>query len=499
MAVDENFGRLAVDLGLEDRVLSGTVLADKSISEKSAVATGIVDRMLEKNWRLAVELRFGKGRPARILYDGKDFDARLAEAIQPKDFSEKPQYDTGIALLAENGKTAVIRAVAMKEGMPARFAYELLVKAGLSEDALIEDVVLLGKRVQQESPQDAYELFQRANANGAIVALYECLAKDFRIENVKLLIEIAKLYFHWDEKSERLQSVVLNALEYPEKAAECAKLLYDTVKDERISLPKDKIKTLRYLTAKNLGLHDLMKYTDDDLKLVWAQEHWTALPDEAYGIFVGNGYEGREVIPCVRRVLSKKKDYIPRNITQEHLKKALSGLPEKDYDLRVCVARAVGDKVELARVGRIFAGLVGKERRAYALLFESGAKENDADVNALRLSLIEESLKEAHGGRNASVDFGWIHPRDNKGYEQAYTILIQDGGAKHAYLIAAERHDAQKIEEARKAILSMNTPLESLLFFHQREDADGVDKAAIQVAEEYGITADLVHSLMAER
>ena len=127
--LDQNFGKLAVDLGLEEKVLANGILPERSVPERSDVVTGMVHHLLKNgDWRKAIGLRFGE---ARHLYDPTkgNFHSDILQAIKPEDFNVKENgfSDEGgwIGNLLQHGEREIVQDLAKNFEIPVAIVGEV--------------------------------------------------------------------------------------------------------------------------------------------------------------------------------------------------------------------------------------------------------------------------------------------------------------------------------------------------------------------------------------
>jgi metal-responsive CopG/Arc/MetJ family transcriptional regulator len=526
--INLNIGKLAVDLHLEDRVLANGVLSKKGLHERSAIVTGIIHHLLERNeWRRALQLRF-KENTTRLLYDRneEEFNAKLLQSIHAKDFRVSKdgtecgylERDEDLDILVQKAGQGFVRNMLAREDLPMPVLEYLINQARdtLGEQEWKESLSALGKRVQKEYPLKAYAIFRRAEDKEAIRELYEQFEKKFKLEDIEFLITMAG---HNDDRDTRLKGIVTKAIPLlGRKKSDKQKLglmLYRVVKDRGLVLSAQDTEQLEKLAVKGISRYDLESTADrykpnsyQNLKLQWAKTHWESEPIEAYKIFMGSEYDGKEVVPCAQKAFStmnpEKGEYKgdKTTIKKEHLEVIFKRMPETDYRSRELVARILEYKDEFLRLGKIHAKSHEKDCQinAYRLLTAGGMGFDDPLVDKIRRELIATEFEKARKESYGWPSFFWLDRNDHLGYEQAYDVYLNGIGniswLSRAYELAAGKGDIKRVEQARKEILGKTNLTDSIRFFKEAGDRIGYDVALDALAKRYEVPAAEVQTLL---
>src|SRR3989338_4614808 len=85
---DENYGRVAVRLRKDSALLANGILPERTIQERSAVVTGIIETLAEQGeWKTTLNMLKGD---SRLLYDGsagrkEKLETLLAKGVKTRD------------------------------------------------------------------------------------------------------------------------------------------------------------------------------------------------------------------------------------------------------------------------------------------------------------------------------------------------------------------------------------------------------------------------------
>jgi len=506
--LNENFGKLAVDLSLEEKVMANGVLPGRTVPERSEVVTSMVHHLLNTGkWRKAVKLRFGEGRH---LYDQTkgDFHSDLVKSVKPEDFEHAERFDgdCDIEFLLKHGQKPIVRDLAMREDLPPAVS-EYLIRHAFDVEELSEKYNELGERIQKENPRHAFRLFSYANNKPAIERLYSQIIEDFKLEYLELASEMIRgaerIRGHGgSETSEKLKSLVGKALPLTEKEGKCGKQLYEILAREGFfgELSKKDMARLENLAVREMSLGDAGKRPF--LELLWAQTNWEKNPVEAYKIFVDKQYKGKEVVQCAEKAFNamfiSKESALSSDkvlIQIDHLQHIFEKTPETDLNARESLAVLLSDKKELLRIGKIYAKSKDEHnlKKAYDLLVENGGNAEEAFTDDLRARLIEDTLSRAD--RQYGPFFSWLNHNDRRGFEQIYVALLPKW-AGEAYRYAVNWKDEQRVARARDIILEKNPANWAIMFFMERKDKHGYERSLSALTKEYNVPAEQIVQLV---
>jgi metal-responsive CopG/Arc/MetJ family transcriptional regulator len=509
--LDVNFGKLAVDLSLEEKVMANGVLPGRTVPERSEVVTSMVHHLLNTGkWRKAVKLRFGEGRH---LYDQTkgDFNSDLLNAVKPEDFDvdkdghRSDREDASIEILLEHGQKAVVRDLAVREDLPAAVS-EYLIYRAFDEPEFLQKLSALGERIQKKDPDHAYFLFLRAKNKPAIDRLYKQIIENFKLDNLKLVSEIIAGNYQGKERAKEFLSLVEKAIPLAEqdKNHVAGGKLYDLAANEGLFVGLSDKDIMR---LGKLAVHDMGEWNLRDrplLKLLWAQTNWETNPVDAYKIFVEyHEYTGKEVVQCAEKAFnqmfisnvkstSREKVIINTNHLQEILRKT----PETELNSREQLALLLSDRQEFLRLGKIYAksNEESKLRKAYDLLNNAKIIPDAKIMDDVRAKLIQKGIKCAEE-RDSMPYFSWLEHNDKPGFEQVYEAFLTKW-AGEAYEFAANWKDEQRVARARDIILERNPANRAIMFFRDNKDKLGYDRALEALTKEYNVPAEQVMLLV---
>jgi len=541
-ATEKGIGELSVVLGIERKVLDNGYLSKLDLTETAVAVTGIVDQLIrEGNWRQAVQLRHGDG-PARLVYIGNsaDFSAALLAAIPSSDFPEDSrefsQYSSGkkladdLKLLAKREEFDVLQSLIEREDMPltsATYINDFLGKSQGTETSN-SNLSMLGKRIQDTDPHEAYALFSSAHDTEAITQLYEKLDADFHVNNFCFLVGIVdpEAFIRNDDEVEartlKLQGLVRKALDSSDleeanqdTRREVFRLAYVT----RMDLKSEEQERLNLLVVKDMDKRELSEGIERSfghithresldifkgLTLLWAQTQWERVPEEAYGIFIAESYQGEEVLACAEKLFyavlnSSRRAHKVVTLAFKHLSAIMDKTPLDNHEARLKLAHELGDKTEFIRLGNIKA-IEHNFEEAYRLIVDYGDMDpNDPLVADLGKIIVQEKLDEALSeGRGAP--YFRFHENDKSSYDEFYKVLIADHDGEtwtgKAFELATRHGDIDRVQETRALIFERNPPQIALKFFQKASDTPGYQTAITALAQEYNVSEDQVVSLV---
>nr|MBI4156988.1 hypothetical protein [Candidatus Woesearchaeota archaeon] len=523
--LDENFGRISVALGLEDKLLKNGVLPERTIQERSAVVTGIVHGYLEKgHWQTAVDMIYKNGSVG-LLYGGRkeELEGLIKSAIKPEDFDKEniSGYTVNsIEMLIKKKHAKLVYEIALMKNMPVDASSNLLAltKKEVGVELWREGMSSIAMRVKDEQPIEAYSLFSRINDHEATNNLYQQLITNFSLSNFGFLKEVAEKD-DWSRKVERLTSLVRAALnaDYSKYKIEhgfgsrLGSDLYKIVSDNNIKLNVKHKKRMREFVAFHADYSDMDKIDDKNIQLLWAKRNCESNPETAYGIFLEQKYTGREVIPTAHRIFDRGYKDVNINwlrkgkrveILTKHLEGIFNRVPKSKLDQRESLARKLGNISELRRIGLIKWNNKNYRHpeKAYKLLIESGIDINDLTLDQIRANLIEKELEEH---KKSTLIFGpsfyWLDKRDRIGYERIYEALLNGVNGNSwpgkAYELSASKGDIERVTRAREAVLERNPANRTLRFFKDAKDKIGYEASLEKLSIEYNVPKEAIISM----
>jgi len=525
-SLDKNFGRLAVDFGLEGKVLENGILPGRSVPERSEVVTGMIHHLLNTgNWRKATSLRFGEGRH---LYDQTkgDFRSDLLKAIKPENLKIEADFyrDETIDILLKHGQIDVVQELAQREDMSFDTSRYLILRAFTKEEQK-QKFVDLGKRVQKKIPEEAFHLFLGAGNTEAIDGLYQHLDRDFSLGNLDLMFamieEVYRTNHDYDTKTSRIKTTVKKAIPLvKEDNKKIGKRLYDLVEEDGVKISAKERRKLERLTVQDLSIYDFKPRIEvgrsqespyKNLELLWAKTHWEKEPIAAYDIFLEKNYNGKEVIPCAKKALVEmyftERSHSPHDkshmdLSKKHLQQIMDETSKYDYKVRAKLADLLNDKEEFLRLGKIYAGSRNNydQEKSYNLLIQGGMPTEDPLIDNLRKQLINDDINEAAKRDWGVPSFHWHDSKDVQGVKQIYEALIKgtNGQAwpEKAFTFVQENGSPELVERARELILKSKAPLATIKFFQENGDEIGYNTALSSLAKEYDVPKDQVRQLV---
>lgn len=511
-----SFGRAAVRLGIEGRVLSNGVLPEKRLAERAAIVSGMVAAKLEEgHWADAVNLVYGVDASKALFDDDKsEFVAKVVEAIKPEHFggdSSPGNISAGAALdlLAKHGHVEAVRDVAMMGGLTIGTARDVLWKAytagdidepkGIPNEQWKEDMFTLGSRIRHEEPQVALEIFQRIENPLAIKFLYKEQLEAFSLDKLPFLFRMA------GRDNSRKAEIVVKALDT--KGADAVTMglgkglglyLYEEIYDDgwgMRALPEEVRERLEDLAVLHLDKSSLRgdrramhggrrKYAKLELK--WAKRHWKQSPSLAYQIFRDDEtgeVQRRTVVACAQKVFEAthrapigKRDGFP-HVSDEYVREFMPRI--RNREVRLVAALRLEDNKEVRRLSKLFE--TRDPQRAYGLRFDIGEDPSTSEsISRLRDRLYSDSIREAKA-KDERASFYWLRNKDVPGFEVIYDRLMDEDSAPAAAFELAQRFkDEARKDRARDAVLAKYKPEANIHFFRwNAKDRQGYERATM--------------------
>ena len=471
----------------------------KRLTERSQIFQGMVDGLLEqRKWQEVVQLVYGDS-PTRLLYDGDktELDQRIKQAISPADF-EKRGYD-GMNLLVKAGKIEMLCETALREDFPLEVAEKLLSQLAKPDDDLWkEGLDTLAQRIEQTSPDKAYEIYQRTQNSPAIQKLYHSLLGDFAPSHFNLMRQMTQK-LPYGERATQATQLVKKMLDQPkEKWAPESLGLYRLIQDNSISWDKvPNKKELEQEVGKEIP-YDVEKYPFV-IQVEWAKHNWEKSPIKAYAIFndhLTEEYKGPENLECAKAILAMRKNVdLQVNLKPKHMQALYEDTPLEDLDQRIFLARRLGDKEELWRQSAIFSEQKNWQI-AYGLLSESDSLDrNQKYSDTLRRKIIQEALTQAR--QHDYFPYLDLALNDHRGWAMAYEKTINKFPTK-AYGIAKQLGDEEKLARVRTRIFEKNALEITAKFFKRNEDQIGYQRSVELLAVKYELPREDILSLVAK-
>ncbi len=494
MELDEtkfNLGRVLVALDLENKILQN--LTEYNIPDRIAIAKGVLAGYLEDGeWEKVVSLVYDSS-PVNALLERTDREKLKNDILESAQKNNQNLINRKTKnLLCKFGEMNLMYQLAINADFNFEDTESLINSASsvLSEKEKLEGYRVLFARAENWNDQDSIvRRIVETNNKMVITETYENLLKkkDPHFESAVILALADK-----EKKKERWTAIVRMFSDQIERNYQ----LYLLSKEHNFPLTREEQEKLRdnavgqisidSFTPKRGERIDLFQRVwseDQELRVAWAKKHRNNYPNEAYKIFVKEGYEGNERLVTVVQGLQTSKIEVSE-IQSSDLDKILQG---EDLGLKVKIARFREDKELLRELSKEYQKLNDLEvqREAYALWLAGNGDLNDESFKSLRETLINAEL-----GKDSPY-FSWLLNNDTEGCRQVYDKLLPTKPGK-AYEIARNKLcDDILVSKARERIVEVNNPKRVYDYFKGKEDQIGIDLAVTVLAKMYDITEDM--------
>ncbi len=540
-----NLGRAITSLGLEDKFLADGALSDFTLLERAEIANEIISEKLNfGRWESVVQMIWGGLGKADALYDGNKDTLKkgILESAKKQTELKSESSDScakSIETLAKKGEYDFI--FNLMTSMP-NLGYDDFIKMCQylpathfegDEGAQRKDTLgkVAGEKAMRERKYDSALInFEQVGNEDAIEEIFNEVIKpetkssrDY--SRVGILEEIAMRGDH-EKREERLRKMFSGYI--------AGELEMEVVKAfnlfKPIPLSEGERAALYDAVAKKVSIFELKpresefhggkreaKIQDSELALLWARKHAEKDPDDAYSIFLEQGYTGEEVLTAVvtgitlnERGREKHSNGLDlEDIKPEHLREVYAVLP---FNLQIRVSQHLKDKTELARLSQV-AKTQGDFRNAYDLWVSAGNGFEGEYMDSLRQTLIrkeiEENLKENFG----RPSFYFLDGLDSRGHTQAFDALMEvaQGERRDIFLSAAHdlayKHDSEgRLERVRQEMVSLDLNWALRIFKREKymsgtetkkmSDPVGFDYALGIVAEKTGVKKEQLSPLI---
>lgn len=529
---DEHYGRVAVRLNREKPLLANGILPERSIQERSAVVTGIINTLAEQgHWETTLKLLRGD---TRLLYDkirGKDnLETLLAKGVRTSDTVGPDRREAIISSFKEAGYTAALYQISQRKDITPEAALSLLMasKESLNPPTWTEALDRLGRDSMKKNTSIAYEAYKNTtNFEGMRACVESALSNP--VQNYNFLKEVIE--------EQRIKGDSPKGIDNKEIVI---RMIQGITSDKLIKDARKKRKgwdvynlATRYnviprlsdtqrVTLERLASESIEDYHVKEpsvpkvIQQLWAEKNWKKSPEEAYKILTLVAPKSRLLLDTAVALwrLERPEEDVDRGrggygstekkftkFSKEELKHIYSKTPKKNIHQREVLARSLGDKKELERIGNSRARIAGDDehenRRAYELFIDSGMPFNHERVVSARRKIIDkeisDALKQGWGGPSTWM----IKNEDVEGSLQFYEAMMAHSTfSVTAYEFAKERGWDDKVERARSTILSLKSPEECIRFFREKNDDAGLQRALAILSRETRIPVTELEKLV---
>jgi hypothetical protein len=490
-----NLGRVLAALGREDELKTKNALVQGHTIDRMAFAKGLLKGLLEKgDWETAVNTLYKPG-PMYDLFDGdwSGFEQDVLDSVKRVGLTSNIDAERhSIRNLRDRGMTTLLYKMATEVpcvGDPSYDPRESILKEisdAISDDDKKQAYNTWGAEAREQGRwQKAWEYFSSAENEAAIDELCDELIPQaekhlltlmYMVKGGHLGRKIKKRYhrmiFDQVMKQDKLEEVI--------RFNNQAEWMY--LFSKSVELTPEKQDELTEIAAARMGHSDVLKMKDDKLSLAWAKKNAEKHPNDAYRIFVKQGYEGVETFWAARRIYT----HSPSKVQKRDLR-AICASFASVYD-KMQFAREVNDDDIYIAVSKECEAQ-GELTRAYDFWISGNGDLTDPFINDVRERIVQGVVQENERSQFSMHGLtGWLNDEDEAGHTQLYHMLFERFPAD-AYHLARNLGDKKLVRDARQMMVTLS-PERALSSFINFDDKKGFKLAEAAVLEKYSITQE---------
>src|SRR3989338_5380211 len=163
--LDENYGRVAVRLNRDTELIANGILPERTVSERSAVVTGIIEALAERGeWKTTLNMLQS---PTKLLYDGnagrkEKLEIILAKGVKTRDTVDPERREELISTFREAGYNGALYHIAQREDITPEATLSFLVasKENIPATTWTQNVEDYANNVIAEHPEIAQKAYK---------------------------------------------------------------------------------------------------------------------------------------------------------------------------------------------------------------------------------------------------------------------------------------------------------------------------------------------------
>jgi hypothetical protein len=509
-------GKALTALGLEDRFISNGELSKFNLSDRGAIANGIISEKLSRGrWESVIKMMYEGVGKADALYDGDRNQLRediLKSAIQ--DPEAIGVDESLVSILKKAGETELLVNLATKlplldfehfsrieREIPLHDYFEKAENGAEKQKAFLGVKGKLAFDARRYS--DAIDCFLNTGNQEGIDEFFELISKSKDLERFNISSAEEAALSDPEKKDVRLKDLVYSVFRTSSKPVEALEL----ITKHNLDIPSGKMRAIRSKIAKNIEGWELENAPNRKwgLELSWARKHIETDPRKAYKILLENKHTNRELNSALYFGLTMKKmsgndskTLNVREIPSDQLEEFRDMYPSLSFELRKDIAKQLKDKKSLMQLSKE-AKKVKNLEDSYKLYVEAGGNLESMYIHDIRSKLIKQIIE-----KNSGIYI--IDNADKIGKTELYNQLIETSSGNErenlaeAYDIAKELNNYKMLNKIRILMIEFS-PSWALDHFkgftvNKTLDTEGVDYLLSEVAGSAGVDKNKLEGLV---
>ncbi|HSU72991.1 MAG TPA: hypothetical protein VLJ21_04035 [Candidatus Binatia bacterium] len=502
----QNLGRVAAALDLEDLVVSDGYLPTIPLAERGKLVRGVIAGLVENgDLSRAIKLVYTQ-TPARGLFEDWD-EFRSTVVARLKKGRKGSLTEEALSIVANNWSTDDVYAIALTEGFHEEQRRRLFdtVQPKLTKEQSAAYFRFEGDIALKHGNYECAIEFLVQNAHSEhIDRVYTTILNDKADRNalpyqMPWLVALAEK--SGNNKAVRQLEIARHAL--AKKVASWHDghfhdvRLYDFVVEKKIPLTAEEMKRLRELSIDYIASESVLESEDAVLQKLWVTKRGKKDPATAYRLYGILGESGPDALAAAKagllnqdqdgRALLKASD-----VQENHLRSLYAAMPLWS---RKEIAEHLKDATLLKDLAREFyAGWKPSQEAheyrdrvlnaVYDLWVKGKGSFDDPFIKNVRASMIEKAMT-----RNTTPDF---YREDILGLHEFFERVI-DKNPQKAY-DWVDHTDQQKLIQRAREKYATQDPAGAVRYFASslRNDMEGVRIATEALATQYKISIDVV-------